>query len=240
MIASIRSFLVTSLLGVFIVAGAASAEGLRPHSAEYKVKISVLSGRLNTRLVLTDTGFEATHTIVPTGFARIVSDGAIEEFAGFIPTDDGVLPQRYRSSDTLTNDQTQADVIFDWEAGAIRGTVDNADYAGSVDGLAHDRVSIQYELMFDLMNGGANQTYVLYDVDEFKTLNVSIIGRREIRTPAGRFDAIGIRHQAEGSSRETTLWCVEELGFLPVMIEQHRKGKLRMRASLTEYVPDPV
>lgn len=237
---SLRRRLVAGLLGVLLVAGTASAEGLRPHSAEYKVKISVLSGRLSTRLALTESGFEATHTIVPTGFARIVSDGTIEEFASFLPMNDGVLPQRYRSSDTLTKDETEADVIFDWEAGSIVGTVDNADYASSIDGLAHDRVSIQYELMYDLMNGGANQTYVLYDIDEFKTLNVSIIGRREIRTPAGRFDAIGIRHQAEGSSRETTLWCVEELGFLPVMIEQHRKGKLRMRASLEAYTPDPV
>jgi hypothetical protein len=33
------------------------------------------------------------------------------------------------------------------------------------------------------------------------------------------------------------LWCVEELGFLPVLIEQHRKGKLRVRASLRKYEP---
>jgi hypothetical protein len=28
---------------------------------------------------------------------------------------------------------------------------------------------------------------------------------------------------------------VEELGYLPVLIEQHRKGKLRMRAELKTY-----
>jgi len=33
----------------------------------------------------------------------------------------------------------------------------------------------------------------------------------------------------------TTLWCVEELGYVPVLIEQHRKGKLRMRAELQTY-----
>ena len=219
--------------------GTAAAERLTPHSAEYKVKISVLSGRLHTQLAATETGYEATHSIVPTGFARMFSKGKIEEFSGFEETDGGVLPARYRSSDTLSKDKTQADVEFDWSAGAIVGTVNNAEFNNTIDSVVHDRVSIQYELMHDLMNGGTSGTYVLFDIDEFKTLNVSVIGNRQIKTPAGRFDAVGVQHQAEGSSRVTTLWCVEELGFLPVLIEQHRKGKLRMRASLTEYVPAP-
>jgi hypothetical protein len=38
-----------------------------------------------------------------------------------------------------------------------------------------------------------------------------------------------------GSSRVTTLWCVPELEYLPVIIEQHRKGKLNLRAVLASY-----
>ncbi len=63
------------------------------------------------------------------------------------------------------------------------------------------------------------------------------VGNREVRTPAGKFEAVGIQHQAENSSRVTTLWCVPELGYLPAVIEQHRKGKLRMRAQLKKYSP---
>ncbi len=89
--------------------------------------------------------------------------------------------------------------------------------------------------MHDLLNGGPNERYVLFDIDEFKTLVVRMVGERELETPAGKFTAVGIQHQAENSSRVTTLWCVEELGYLPVVIEQHRKGKLRMRAELNSY-----
>lgn len=233
------SVLIAALLAFFACGNGVRAEqSLTPHTAEYRVKISVLSGRLYTRLAATSTGFEATHTIEPTGLARIVSSGTIEEMSGFDATESGVIPRRYRSSDTLTRDKTQADVTFDWEVGAIRGTINETDYENAVDALAHDRVSIQYELMHDLLNGSANSTYILFDIDEFKQLNVSVIGQQEIKTPAGRFNAIGVRHQAEGSSRVTTLWCVEELDFLPVLIEQHRKGKLRMRATLVEYRPE--
>ena len=92
--------------------------------------------------------------------------------------------------------------------------------------------------MYDLMTGGPSKTYILFDVDRLKTLNVSTIGEKEVKVPAGRFTALGIQHQAEGSSRITTLWCVEELDYLPVIIEQHRKGKLRLRATLKKYTPE--
>ena len=104
-----------------------------------------------------------------------------------------------------------------------------------LEALTHDRVSIQYALMNDLLNGRLDEHYRLFETDELRLLNVRSVGTRQIRVPAGRFEAIGIQHQAEGSSRATTLWCVEELGYLPVVIEQHRKGKLRVKATLKSY-----
>ena len=89
--------------------------------------------------------------------------------------------------------------------------------------------------MHDLQNGGPHERYVLFDIDEFKTLVVTKVGERRVSTPAGDFTAVGIQHRAENSSRVTTLWCVKDLGYLPVVIEQHRKGKLRMRAELKHY-----
>ena len=212
--------------------------GLTPHSAEYKVKISILSGKLNTRLQVTDEGYEATHSIAPAGLAKILKPGTIVETSGFATTADGVLPIRYVSSDTLSRDKTQTDITFDWSTGAVNGTVNEEQIEGVLEDIAHDRVSIQYELMYDLKNGGPDETYILFDVDRLKTLHVSTIGEKEVKVPAGKFMALGIRHQAEGSSRVTTLWCVEELDYLPVIIEQHRKGKLRMRATLRKYTPE--
>lgn len=230
------------LLLVAILSTTASfADGrLTPHSAEYKVKISILSGKLSTRLQATDYGYEATHRIVPTGLARLLKGGSIEETSGFESTSDGVMPVRYVSNDTLSKDKTRADISFDWSTGAVTGTVNDEPVESVLEELAHDRVSIQYELMVDLMHGGAGETYILFDVDRLKTLNVSSIGTKEVKVPAGKFTAVGIQHQAEGSSRITTLWCVEELDYLPVIIEQHRKGKLRMRAVLSRYTPEPL
>jgi hypothetical protein len=77
----------------------------------------------------------------------------------------------------------------------------------------------------------------MFEVDKQKVLNIRTIESKLVKVPAGTFTAIGVQHQAENSSRVTTLWCVEELGYLPVVIEQHRKGKLRVRAVLRKYTP---
>jgi hypothetical protein len=201
---------------------------LTPYSAEYKVKISVLSGRLTTELRPLADGYEAIHVIEPQGLASMLKDGEISERSRFSAYDDGIRASWYRSEDSLSSDATRAEVTFDWSASELSGTVNDEDIRIMLDGVVHDRVAIQYQLMHD-------ERYVLFDIDEFKTLIVRNVGERNVSTPAGEFRAVGIQHQAENSSRVTTLWCVEELGYLPVLIEQHRKGKLRMRAELSTY-----
>ena len=222
-----------------IVAAAAvparAEPALTPYAAEYAVKISVLSGRLTTELRPFADGFEAIHVIEPKGLASMLKSGEINEHSRFAPHADGIRATWYRSDDSLSSDETRAEVTFDWAANEISGTVNEEDVRFALDGIVHDRVAIQYQLMHDLQNGGPDERYVLFDIDEFKTLVVSNVGERRINTPAGDFTAVGIQHRAENSSRVTTLWCVKELDYLPVVIEQHRDGKLRMRAELTSY-----
>ena len=208
-----------------------------PHQAEYKLKISVLGGQLNTELRVTPDGYVATHVVKPTGMAKLLASGRISETSRFRTTDDGIRPVNYRSDDSLSRDKTQASIQFNWETGEASGTVDDQAVSSIIEDFAYDRVSIQYVLMFDLMNGGPSSQYILFDIDELKTVMVSNIGHRTVKVPAGKFDAIGVQHQAVGSKRITTMWCVEALDYLPVIVEQHRKGKLKMRAVLSSYLP---
>jgi hypothetical protein len=63
----------TLLLAALFAVPAAVAGELAPHRAEYKVKISVVSGQLNTELKTTDSGYVATHTIKPTGVSKMIT-----------------------------------------------------------------------------------------------------------------------------------------------------------------------
>jgi hypothetical protein len=226
----------TALLTITVLASTANSETLlATHNAEYKVKISVLSGKLNTSLRQTDAGYVAHHVIKTTGFARWYSKGTMDVRSEFSASlNDGVRPMSFRSVDTLRKDPPIT-LQFDWENNKAIGSVGGEPVEFQLDGILHDSVSIQYALMHDLLNGDPAAQYSLFDINKIRIAIVSNAGSKKIRTKAGRYQTIGIRTQREGSSRTTTMWCAEELGYLPVVIEQHRKGKLKFRATLVRY-----
>ena len=223
------------LLALTTTAGAAATE-LTPHRAEYKVRISVVSGQLNTELRATDSGYVATHVVKPTGLSRVLASGEMFVTSTFQTVADGVRPVSYRAIDTI-RDEPEANITFDWATQTASGAVGEKPVEFQLDGLSHDAVSIQYELMHDLLNDQHHDTYVLFDVEKMRVANIREAGRKTVKTRAGEYEVVGIEHQKEGSSRTTTLWCAPELDYLPVVIEQHRKGKLKFRASLSSYTP---
>jgi hypothetical protein len=220
-------------LGVLMPAAAAD---LTPHTAEYKVKISVVSGQLNTELRATEDGYVATHVVTPTGLSKIITGGRMHVSSAFTTVADGVRPVTYHAIDTI-RDEPEAKIGFDWSTNLARGTVGGVPAEFQLEGLSHDAVSIQYELMYDLLNDQPDARYTVFDVDKMRPINVRDAGRKSVTTPAGTYDVVGIQHQREGSSRVTTMWCAPELGYLPVIIERHRKGKLLFRATLRRYTP---
>lgn len=229
-------YIALALFSVTLLAAPAThASDLTPHTAEYKVKIKILSGQLNTELRATDSGYVATHVIKPTGLARL-HGGKMRVTSEFNNSAHGVIPVAFHERDTIRNDP-ETRIEFDWTTNQATGTVGGKAVQLQLDGISHDNVSIQYELMHDLINGELDKTYVLFDVDKMRIANVRNIGKKSFKTRAGTFEAVGIQHQKEGSSRVTTLWCAPDLDYLPVVIEQHRKGKLNFRATLTRYTP---
>ncbi len=224
------------ILGLVLpVLPALAGPRLTPHVAEYDVSISVLGGKLNTQFETTEHGYFAESVIEATGMSRLLAGGSIREKSWFSERDGKILPIQYRSADTISRDHDIVDLDFDWNTQEVTGLINGQDFQAVLDSEVHDRVSLQYGLMYDMLNGGEKDKYLLQDADELKALSISNVGTKMLKVPYGKFEAIGIRHQREGSSRMTTLWVVEELGYLPVVIEQHRKGKLRLRAVLEKY-----
>jgi hypothetical protein len=224
-------------MALLMVAAPLQAASLTPHRATYDVSISVLGGTLTADLTAAGPGFMAKSVIEPTGVSRILVRGAIQENSYFLTDEDGVLPAQYRSIDTLSSDNQTVSLQFDWREHMVQGIVNEREFQTDLRGRVHDRLSIQYELMLDLLSGREEERYAMLDGDELKLLEVRNIGTRELETPYGTFKATGIQHNKKDSTRITTLWCAEELDYLPIVIEQHRDGKLRVRAVLKTYEP---
>jgi hypothetical protein len=231
--------LVAAGLAAFLLLAvpAHAGKGLTPHKARYDVRISVLSGTLSSEVTAAEPGFMANTLIKPTGMSRMIARGAIQESSYFLLDTKGVQPAQYRSIDTLSSEDENVALDFDWREGTVAGVVNDHTFQTALEGRVHDRVSIQYELMLDLLDGAAEEQYWMLDGDELKLLNVTNVGTRTVEVPFGTFEVTGIQHSKENSTRVTTLWCAEKLGYLPVIIEQHRKGKLGVRAVLADYEP---
>lgn len=228
----------TALVSTIAAIAPARAEmGLTPHIAEYKVKILFLGGKLTTKLTSTEDGFRAERITTPTGMARLIKSGTIEETSVFAMASDGVRPSSYYSNDQISKKAGETRISFDWTTNEVNASHNDLEVAEVLEDLSHDRLSIQYELMYDMLNDLPTDSYVIFEVDKLRPLRVERIGEKTVKVPAGEFNVVGIRHQAEGSSRATTFWCAAELGYLPVVIERHRKGKLQMRAQLRNYTP---
>lgn len=236
-----RNYPVNSLLAIalvlFVLPSAQAEIKLTPHTAEYKVKISVLGGRLTTRFDASGNEYTANSLIEATGLARVIAHGEIREQSWFTQTSDGIRPNRYLSSDSLSKGGTDVELAFDWDRHEITGVIGGEDFHSDINGVLHDRVSLQYALMYDLLKGDYSDEYSLQDAEKLKLLSVTALGTKDVKVPFGKFEAIGLQHRAGNSTRVTTLWFAKELDYLPVLIEQHRKGKLQVRAVLTEYVP---
>lgn len=224
------------ILFAFLPSFAGAENSLTPYYAEYKVRVLVVSGKLFTEFRQTDAGYMARSTIKPAGIARLFLNGEVVESAWFATSETGVIPARYSSVDNMIEKQ-EMEFEFDWENGLANGTVGDVEHSVPLDGLVHDRVSIQYELMHDLLNNTNDKHYTLLNEDELRPINVTYIGTKSVKVPFGKFEAVGVQHSNEDGTRVSILWCVEELGYLPVMIEQYRDGKLRVRASLKHYEP---
>lgn len=245
-----------------LAAAPATGAGLTPHETEYKVRVSGVSGRLTTRLERQGEAFEATHVIEPTGLAGLLARGDVRERARFEDLGNGLQPLAYESRNTLRED-SGAELEFDWAAARVTGMYyeegNRQDVDAPLDASVFDRLTMQYRLMQDLAGGltiaapagdgdaaagagegtalAARTDYVLFDGEKIRPIVVTKIGERDIRTAAGTFATIGVQHQKEGSSRRTLLWLAPDLDYLPVLIEQYRKDKINVRATLRSYRP---
>lgn len=238
-------------LATWLLAAAALATGwsaaadteLEPHSAYYDVRINVLRGEMVTRLQADPDGFTGTSEISPRGFARLATNGTIENRSQFRLTDSGVQPLAFTGKDTISKRKKQADLNFDWDLQRVTGTASQkksgkrieTSVDAPVEEDLHDAISLQYALMHDLQNGTLKTRYTLADGDELKKINITQLETTTLRVPYGEFEVIPVQHQVETSSRVTTFWFARELNYLPIKIEQRRKGKRLMKAELGKY-----
>jgi len=219
-----------------VVIGVANADyQLMPHIAAYKIKISILGGEMRSRLERVNNEFVAESTTRGNGLAKLIAPGTLQEKSRFTILGSEIRPLEYQSADSLSKKGQDVEIRFDWQAKAIDGVADSVPFYANIEGYVLDRASLQYALMFDLLNDRVRQQYIIQEPQGPKKLSVTLRGGKSVKVPFGEFDVIGVSHSTGKSNRETILWCAPALGYVPIIIEQFRKKKLLGRVVLTSY-----
>jgi len=212
-----------------------ASQSLTPHNAEYSVNIRGIKGKLITSLESSKSTYKSRSMIQASGFAKLLLRGSIRELSVFNETQNSIYPNTFSSIDALSRKPRKINLRFDLDENIVKGNIDNETIRLEFDQATYDRESLKYALMHYLLNNKKLVNFKLIEDNELKQLLITSIGTKLIKTPYGEFEAIGIKHSGVNSSKESILWCVEKLGYLPVRIEQYRNNKPWMTAVLIKY-----
>jgi hypothetical protein len=117
---------------------------------------------------------------------------------------------------------------FDWQAGRATGLSETKPVDIKLPEGAQDVMSIQVEVMLDLMNGNLPKTFQIIDKDALKEFNYTQEGNAKIRTEIGELETVVVTSQRTGNNRILRMWFAPSLGFVPVQAERSRDGKVEI------------
>lgn len=159
------------------------------------------------------------------GVFRAVFSDEITQTSWFTVTENGVRPARYRADDGSEDTKRDISIDFDWQAGRAQGTAENKPVDVALEPDVQDAMSIQIELMCDLLKGEQPSTYRLIDKDRIKEYRYTYEGEQRLKTALGELDTVIYASQRSGSNRLTRTWYAPSLGYVAVRGEQLRNGK---------------
>jgi len=206
---------------------------LRPFEASYAVtRNGIQVGTTELTLASHARGWRLHSVTQAQGLlALMVSKPSTEETI-LTRHDGGLRPLHYRH--TEPDEADHLTVAFDWQAGTARV---ERGRGGDNETLAlepgtHDPFSALLVMMQRIADGAESVRLPgIDDEGERNPLAFAVAARETVAVPLGRYDSVRVR-RVRADKRSTVLWLAPELDWLPVRMEQRRKGELVARAEL--------
>jgi hypothetical protein len=230
-------------IGVLAILAAAPATGedsLSPYVAEYDVRYGRMAvGTSRTELARADGHWVLETTSTASGFARVIASGTLRQRSEFDATADGLRPRRYSFDDGTSRTGRDISLDFDWSAGRVHGTAEDATVdVGAVDGL-QDAASMQALVIARLRAGREPGTIAMIEKDKVKYYRYTLVRRETLATAVGEVETVVYRTAREGSDRETLTWHAPTLGFAAVQAEQRVGGKRGFQTYIRSFTEGP-
>lgn len=174
----------------------------------------------------------------PRGIIKMTGKGNIREVSTIrFEESDGKLmlqPQTYLYRQDKER-RRAVDASFDWASKNITSTYRGKEFTENFDEPVIDRLSATLYMMNALRRDFDYIELNVFDTDEIKTVSFTLLGKETLDTPLGKLETLRVLNQKKsGGSRQTTTWFAPSLDYVPVKIEQRKRGELVARLSLLE------
>ena len=168
------------------------------------------------------------------GIFRIAFPDPIHEASTLRFTAGHVVPLTYREDNGSEHANQDVTLTFDWADMRVLGMAGDKHVDQPLQAGTQDPLSVQVELMHDLVAGQVPATFLLFDKTSANQYDYTREGTETLDTPLGQLDTVIYRSDRPGYDRVLRLWLAPSLGYLPVQAERRRKGKVEFALHIRE------
>lgn len=121
---------------------------------------------------------------------------------------------------------------------SIQGSYSGKVFNLTTSDIVWDRLSVQLALINDLKSDKGNHkkySYKIIDKSRIITYHFEFMQNEELKVKDVLYNTIKIKRPHDSGKRTTYLWLSKDLNYLPVKVEQYRKGKLHMSMFLNTF-----
>lgn len=214
-----------------VAAGNGLPEPLAPFEARYLLTDgSTRVGSADIGLEPVNEGWRYHSRVKPEGLYALLA-GPVEDTTWLEKHDDGLRPVRFEHVGSEPGEEIT--VQFDWRSGRALVSGPDGETSMPLAPRTHDQFSAMLAVIQAFADG--QQRLELPSIDnegEAEPLVFEHAGTTPVTVPLGTYETVHVRRVRENSKRETESWLAPSLGWVPVRIEQRKKGKLVARMEL--------
>ncbi|MBO66764.1 MAG: hypothetical protein CL398_00495 [Acidiferrobacteraceae bacterium] len=167
-----------------------------------------------------------------TGLASLTGYGPIVEESQFKLMLGSIKPIVYSNIDQSEISHLHDSIQFDWESGLARSQRKEERFIFPVEVGVLDPITVELSVRRDLIAGRPYDTYLVHDVEQIRTFQVSRLDNVTIDTELGSFEAIHLIIDTGRTSRLLHYWLAPDISYLPVQIIQYHNGKVEVQATI--------
>ena len=216
---------------------------LRPvgFAVDYRVKYSAFGGEISLELQAQQgrNEYRIRATTEARGLAKLVRSGKMREQAHFIFDEGNLQPQDYVLDAGDNTEEDSAELVFDHQRQTIASVYEGNPTTLPLKQDVYDRISADVVIMMDLRNGRQPRELHIAEKNQLREYTFAFQGEETVEVPAGTYRTVKYLRQRTGSSRSTLIWYALDANFVPVRMEQLKRGKTNVTSVATSLAVAP-